>query len=62
MVEEKEIGRIGPHEMVYAERRGRERIVYFCAWCKFETTKKFMLQHYDCDRDRYKDKDRYSVD
>ncbi len=59
MQEPKEIGRIGPHEMVYAEHR--ERVVYFCAWCDFETTRKFMLQHYDCERDRYKDKARYSA-
>ena len=62
MQEPKEIGRVGPHELVYAERRDSERVVYFCAWCDFETTKKFMLQHYDCERDRYKENDRYSVD
>ena len=61
MQDPKEIGRIGPHEMVYAEREEGGRVIYFCAWCDYETTKKFMLQHFNCERDRYKDNDRYSV-
>ncbi len=59
-----EVGEVGPHDMVYAERRpsDSDRVVCFCAWCDYETTKKYMLQHYRCERDRYKDNDRYTID